>query len=55
MESLAINVFLSSNSHSGIIVSSVSFLKLWTVSIKKKDEKQAFQHVSQFSIFLYQN
>ena len=44
--SLTINIFLSSNRHWGIIVSSVSFLKLWLTSLTEFDGKSAFGYFS---------
>ena len=40
--SLTVNIFLSSNSHSGMVISSVFFLKLWAASFAKFDGKPAF-------------
>ena len=44
--SLTVNVFFSSNIHSGIIACSVSFLKLGIVSLTKLDGKPVFQYFS---------
>ena len=44
--SLTINIFLFSNSQLSVTISSVSFLKLWIVSLAKLDGKPAFQYFS---------